>query len=548
MYQVACTFTSKAASETPYHSLQEHLRNSDSDASVFRVLLNDIWSIAIVGTKVSPAMQRAIDKYLPLKDRIQLPTDALQQLLGRREMRTKEAKPIRDKQGYSFTETHEPTRVALDGSPLPLTPDDLIKLGKEPLTDVQATRLFEDMKNQGRIHEVKNTKEALSTFDAIVADTPNGKPSPITPGTKLNIHTIPFIKAYQDIQASDTIRGYSNMSTGLSAHDLQEGTKHVSLINQVNGMLVKSASKYRFTLSAMNMHKAVFTSNNNTWIEPDNNTWIELDQAITTPYGENIRAIYLCYSYPQNTINRVMPVSVDKQLNSILHQIYSTHDGYYGLAIIDMRCKLVFDLTYDLASKEWIYLTSHICPYNACTYPTTADFEVKGLGRCTPCEKCKAACLYWSSWLRTALLMIQGMYATSPNPEQFQIEPLTYISEERVTVGKGKNKRKVTQTVTRHIDYRVVTYDVSVAKPLLPEHAIELEQTGEKRLNWLQVAEKSSIIWEKRKLPAYKRRYPTKRDGTRQAGTVQVTTFYKWVPYLKPEIRTIKKVVASKYE
>ena len=138
--------------------------------------------------------------------------------------------------------------------------------------------------------------------------------------------------------------------------------------------------------------------------------------------------------------------------------------------------------------------------------------------------------------------MINGYYATTPQEVTFQASPIDYIQDEMVTVGKGKNKRRIKQAVTHRIDYKLVTYDVSIAPKVILEHEQELSPV-EKRLNWLVLANREAIIWEKQLFKPYDRKYPVRRDGTRKDGLVSIKEpFSKWVPSLRPSERKSQKI------
>ncbi len=487
-------YPTKAVSEEPYQALQETLRKSKSDCSIFRITVDPQKQegqtiIVLMGTSIDTTLQTAIDTFFS-GNSIDLPLQTREQLWARRAHKRPDATPLPDS-AFRYTERHTPTVIDASG------------------------------------REIANM-------------------SPLSVGSKFTIQTIPFIKGYEAIEAG--------LATSEVTRDYYKKFGNTPLPTDVQGIIsnivnagrshLRLAGKYRFTPSALAMHNAVVDLSNTEWVEPDReDIWIEFDTPINTPYGDNIKAVYLTY---HNLIHQITGRAT-KDNYKIPHGITGNYT-FWHLLIISTRCEWIYRYAYRLPEKLWTYNETHVCPYN-CVHPLPGYVIDHKVLDSIQYPKCKQARDYWLSWLRTALKMIAGEYATSPNPEQFQIEPLPYTSEEKVTVGKGKNQRRINQTITRHIDYRVVSYDVSVAKPLLPEHEQAIEHTGDKRLNWLVSADRASIIWEKRKLPAYHRRYPTRKDGTRQPGIVHIKEpFYKWVPMLTPGDRAIKKIVASKFE
>ncbi len=557
MKYIAAKFGSKQQSEKPYQALQETLRSSGSNASVFRAMLDNVWHIIIMGDHIDTAMQRACDHYLPERQRVTLKEGDRIALENRRKVRTKEAKPIEGKPGTRFAELHEATRVTMDGYPVPATPGDLTSLAREEA-----------------MHTTRNAAKPFTS--TIISSPPN---APLIPGSKVKMQVIPFIKGYQEITRQreiDEVLSSLEKAEYLSPTKEKNARLAIEQIQQVNERVLKMAVKYRFTPSAIAMHKDVFSPESNLWVEPGTHVWIELDQAVNTPYGEEIKAVYVNRGYPVPEIDQVAPPKQDAASNKRLHTIFRAHKDHWTLNIITARCANLFDLTYSTRDNQWVFLASHLCPYNACQYPVPADLDnldQYSLGACIPCDQCKAACLYWSSWLRTALLMCQGYYAISPEKPEFEIEPLMHTQEEIVNVGHGKNKRRVSKPVTRHLaDYRIVKYEVSLAKPASPEKA-----PGEKKPNWLTLHEKDDLIYEKRLVPVRKRHYtathhqplvqavqaglthsPTNGEEyilQSERGEIvvigKIKAHEKYFPLLKPETRkadTIKKVTASRYQ
>lgn len=553
MRYIAAKFPNKQQSEKPYQALQETLRTSKSNASVFRVMLDDIWHIVIMGDHIDTIMQNACDLLLPERQRVTLKEGDRIALENRRNVRTREAKPIAGKPGVRYAETHDPTRVTMDGYPVPLAPGDH--------SSPAATR--------------EKRLVAAKPFTSHIVSSPAN--SPLTPGSKVKMQVIPFIKGYQDLRRmreTDEVINTIEQTGYLSPTKDKNAMEAIRQVEQVNERVLKAAVKYRFTLSAIAMHQAVFMPGENTWLDPGTHTWIELDQAVNTPHGEEIKAVFVNQAYPKREIDQVIPPHQDQKANTRLHKTFVSHTPYWSLLVITARCETLFDFTYDSLSHRWIFLASHKCPYGECTYPVPANINTGEAGVCLPCAKCKAACVYWSSWLRTALRMINGDYAILPEKPTFLVEPMEYTQEEMVRVGKGKNQRRIKQDVTRHIDYRVVKYEVSIARAASPEKE---EAKGDHKPNWLTLHGKEDRIYEKRQIPARARQYtathhnhlvqavqagltasPTNGEEyilTSRAGEVivigKIKAHEKYIPLLKPETRkadTIRKVTASRYE
>ena len=158
---------------------------------------------------------------------------------------------------------------------------------------------------------------------------------------------------------------------------------------------------------------------------------------------------------------------------------------------------------------------------------------------------------YFLAWIHTALEQIQLKYAVSPDPEPFKTETLSYTEKKQVPRhhGKGKPKEKAIRV---DVPFTVISYDVSVRdlRPVPDENEPERETIGV-RVSWLRLHGKADIIYEKRYIGMYSRRFPVRRDGKRREGRVEVThTEAKYIPLLRPDIRkgTIKRVTARKFQ
>jgi hypothetical protein len=581
-YYAAGIYPTKEQSTANYQALQEIIKTSKSkDCSIYRITVDKDKPdgktvIVLIGVYIDATLQKAVTTYFSDKN-IELSKQTIEQLWVRRGYQEQygniDATPIPNKPGRSFIESHTPTLIDAHGREsdtlTSLDSDETItatltnKQGKEWTVDIHKNAFLagkEDHLFRGtltpdgiadrwsvwdsmvQLHNFKQNKP----FTATAVPSPTGITSPFPVGSKLTVQTIPFIKGYEAIEAGlvtsemrrDYYKKFGNTPLPTDVHQI------INHVVKAGSTHLHIANKYRFTPSALAMLRVVADLSNKEWVEPgSSNIWIEFETPINTPYGDNIKALYLTY---ENLIHQITGKATRDDYR-IPHGVSGTYT-YWHLLIISTRCEWIFRYAYRLPEQLWAYNDTHICPYN-CVHPQPGYLIDHNVVDTINTPKCIEARNYWLSCLRTALKMIAGEYATSPNPEQFQIEPLSYVSEEMVTVGKGKNKRRVNKTVTRHVDYRVVSYDISTTKPLLPEHEQAIEHSGEKRLNWLVTADRASIIWEKRKIPAYQRRYPTRKNGTRQSGLVQIKEpFYKWVPMLTPGYKTIKRLTATKYE
>lgn len=412
-------------------------------------------------------------------------------------------------------------------------------------------------------------------------------PPNLPPGTPVKIQTIPFIKGYQSLSEA---RQQQHVQTALQANypgayvaeaiDSGVGVDTITnTIQRINRAKLKAADKYLFTPSAMAVHNAVFRRGQHDWIDQTRHVWIEVQEPFKTPYGDNVKAVYLYRSFPLEEIVYITPPKQYPTLYRGMIHTYAGQERQWSLGVIDMRCNDLYDFTFDLDASRWVYLASHQCPYGECSYPIPADMEAGTLGVCTPCPRCQAACDYWASWLYAALCIIRRDYATSPTPDEspFPLAQQHYTETEYKRVGKGKNTRKIKQDVTHAIDYKLVTFDIST-RPAPRQKSEHETPAGEKRDNWLTLHGREDLIYKRVVFEGIERRYTQHKhlldkcvaaggsfkelDGdiereyrleTQSDGTVVVVsklvTFPKYVPMLNPEKRktqVIKKVVARK--
>lgn len=517
MWYIASKFPSEQKAGTIYTPLQEQLKHTKLTASVFRLMVTGIWHVAVLGDN-NPNDHDIASIYAYLSKGIitPLPRKTLDMLAIRRGTRLKDAQPLAPNK--LWTETHKP--VVFNDIP------DTISSGFQ-FRDIGAAYL-----------QYKASAPSVSFLE--------------------DLKRKPFIIAYQ--QFCEVAYGYewakmtqlSNIQLKDIAPSKQEYAKHiVDYINKINNLRLRRSKKYLFTPSAIQLHESVAHYHNPTiQIEQRNmHTWLECFKEQETPYGK-MRALFFSDAYPLNEIGIVAPSRTEPKLYNHLVNTYSTHNGQWGLEVIDDTYNARFDFTYNLGTQEWVFLPSHKCPTGKCEYPEPNSIEqvifYEAVGGCKPCDYCIAACKYFATWLVTALAMIDGIYAVTPDDTAFQTMEHTYTTTAKTAVGHGKNKRLVNTEVKRNVEYTLISYDVTQQKrTLTPDEAQTIDKAYRK--NWLVTTPSGEIIWIRKTIKAYSRRYPTRKNGTRRDGAVTLKNdFKKRVPMLRvPTKPTIVKIVAS---
>ncbi len=380
----------------------------------------------------------------------------------------------------------------------------------------------------------------------------NHTPTPISLPPK---GVIPFIIAYRDAR---TDRFFANAAGDVKqSHTLPtiDGISLADAARNIYSAAVGRAQKYMFSLSALALHLAVFRLpalpvNNNIWFDASENTFIVLEEPVEYRH-EPVKALYLSRAYPQAEIDRAVPSSRYPYVNQAQHKIFRPFAKQWTLAVVRNDTQVVYRFTYDEAMEAWTYPPSdHTCPYNQCSrVPINLQGSERGF-TLLPCQRCREDNWFFVNWLKTALLIVKRHYAITPEPEEFPTLVEEYQTVEQVTVGKGKNKRKVPQQVKRQVEYRLITFEVSRLEPEHEHQAREYAQQQGKRLNWLQLAEKSAIIYEKRAIDTSKGRLldPAKNSRWKSYRRIDVTPYQKYVPMLSRERKTIKRVVVSDYQ
>ncbi len=536
--------TSKKAYDRLFAAMGQH----NLSLSVRRVKLGERWIVLAHGEKTPPAqVEQDISALLGGGTSITLPANLLAELTQRREEKTRDRKRG---QALAF-ESHSPTNLGKLGYYTPKDRPDIMMSPEEArAAGADLPSVILDARDERPAAAPRTNRPFTGVIDKATGD------APFKPGQKITMRSMPFIIGYQMISQAETRNIYEGMAGGISIPE-RTADELTTLIQKVNASCLHSARKYIFTESALKMHQAVFQPDVTAWVMPSAHIWIEPYAAINTPYGERVKAVYASLTWPVADIRRVMQRAdaYARRLEVLLNNIYEGYGTYWTLHIINERCKLIYDLTYDMERGAWVYLATHLCPEKQCQYVKDADITSAQPGLCIPCQRCKEAVNFWAAWLHTSMRMIRGDFAVSPEPAPFQIQAQEYEQTERVTVGKGKNKRSMLQEVRRQVDYTLVSYDVSIRPHR--EAADELgDETAasehEKRASWLTLHDSADIIYERKTIPDYKRRFPVRRDGTRQAGRVSVHhNEPKYIPMLKPEARraqTIKRVTARQYE
>lgn len=355
----------------------------------------------------------------------------------------------------------------------------------------------------------------------------------------------PFIVFFRDMQCRDLerLKDHGPYPYLKGTEIATEGTKYT--INRK----IKDADKYQFDLSAQAMLEAVRDPAQTSWLRRENHLWIEFQEPISNEYSadEAIKAIWVNDAYAARYINELVAKADNPDVYNAMLARNILYMNYWSMDIVTADCYELFDYTYDIHKEEFVYLASHKCPWRQCEYPLK---EGEGhLGLCVPCEHCLSALDYWSSVLHTAIRQIQREYALVPEepaPLKSRIE--SYSEEVIANVGKGKNKRKLKQTVKREVEYRVVSYEVSEISGESRQRARDLIAEEQSRGNWLTVHDPFAIAWEYKAIDVSRGRVldPERNPRWKRKQHINIVPFKKWVPMLK-EKRTIKRVKARRF-
>lgn len=523
LWYLATQLASEKEAGTIYFPLQNMLRSSDNlEASVYRLQVMGKWCVLILGEKyeqVTPVVQQKLLTYFTRGTLTELPRKILVTVAARRSERVQDAIALEGSSNI-FTETHTP-------SVFPDIPE-----------EVANTSLL-DFVNIGKEH----MSQPASTHDPLTLLLPSLRKKPFIIGYQLysaEVYKQENKAIFQEVSHATTL------IDDMRRHSAMNMVTHMNTINELR---LKRSKKYLFTPSALSLHSSVMSHHSVTVQPVQRNThlWVECHNEQVTPYGK-LRAMFFSDAYPLDEIGIV--ASGNTTLYDYLTSLYSLHNGKWGLEIIDDDYNTLYDFTFDRASKQWVFLPSHKCPTGECKYPSANNFtdylNYEALGIIQPCDHCIEACSYFARWLVTALAMVEGEYALSPEGETFSTVQQEYTSTELQRVGKGKNTRNIATSVKREVEYTLITYDVTRPhRPLTSEETTEVQEAT--RSNWLLTTSAGDVIWVKKKIKAYARRYPTRKDGSRQAGEVTIKNdFVKRVPMLRvPHTPHITRVVAS---
>lgn len=306
---------------------------------------------------------------------------------------------------------------------------------------------------------------------------------------------------------------------------------------------------YLFTETARLMHRSVSTGAIS-WVSPGMDMWIEHDKA--QPYGQtgyNVQAVYLYRKHPKDTIETAPLLTEEKET---LAGITRMSEDIWEIVVLAENTRPLLMFIYDVKNDVAQIDPAHTCIYGLCEEVSIPDMGGRyHMTQMHECEQCRDMMLSFLAWIHTAIEQVQLKYAVTPEPEPFRTDVLAW-TERRLMPrhhGKGKPKEKA---VRLEIPFTIISYDVSLRPGrLFPDESEPEKETSEQRTSWLRLHGKEDIIYEKRYIGIYSRRYPTRKNGLRREGLVQVThTEAKYIPLLRPEVRkgTIKRVTARKFQ
>ena len=98
LYVQAARFTSERKAGRAYFACQEAIFKVDSDLSAYRLILNRVWHVTVLGTPPPEELDQTIRKILAAGEPTTLPTEVLTTLLERRAQQVK--------LGYPWLERH----------------------------------------------------------------------------------------------------------------------------------------------------------------------------------------------------------------------------------------------------------------------------------------------------------------------------------------------------------------------------------------------------------------------------------------------------------
>lgn len=500
MWYLASQFTDESKALKPYTEIQSLLKQAHQQFSVVRLKLEGVPYVVAFSETTPTAYITIVRNILKQGTLTTLDSAIINRLMGRRNER-KQGMSF-DTRGMGYSELHQP--VKLD--------------------------------------EYGHGKPVEDSFETTIMQAPSD--SPLKAGSKVRVSFVPFIKAYEDIHSQMNIDEFLAIAykNNLPIDDIARDT--IDAILRIEAYLLHHCEKYLFTGSAIELHQKVFSQNSYQWIQPSQNIWIEMQSPISTPYADNIKALFVHDASPMDMIHKLFS---DKTLATTLRQTFEIYQHQWSIDVIDKEGTLIFDLTYDKELQTWVFHGSHVCPYHQCQYKNVSIQDIEK-AQCIPCEKCKKAVEYWFTWVHTAMKIINREYALNPLESEapYATHSMTYQEDVKKSVGKGKNRREIASTVTKSVDYRLITFEVGTLKvgALKPD-----EGTKPKRSNWLTLADKTTVIWEYKEIDTSKGRVlnPEKNSRWKRYQHIPVTRYKRWVAMLEPSEKRIvlKKVVVS---
>lgn len=546
MYHLAGKFTSKEEAGQVYNTLERTLKERRFYAHVTRLLLGSDWYVSLIydgeESQIPVQTKQAVQRVLSRGQICQLPRDTIEVIQQRRKDRRS--------RGIGTFESHDATQVSYR---MPVLRD----------------------------AETKEELQSYPELTEIIQEAPYG-PTPGSPVYAVSLKDVPREMRAQvaRIQA-DARRKHMEASRpffiryrayvdDISLNEVFD--IHIALYKE----LLRTTTPYLFTDSALKLLQTVQDPGQRALPIPDKPTWIELIQPLEMPHG-TVKALSIYNMRVPEALERVK-----RKYPGIgdIDRFRIHHTMLYRVDLIGPDMQLLTAETYDAESGQWVYLPQHQCPTGACRkykgrgYGSGYDDDI-AVAPCTECAKRTAFC---ASWVRTALLMIDREYAVSPEPEPWATQVIAYEEEGTQKVGKGKNAHVIKVTRKREIEYKIISFDVSVPAPRREQsvHAIDA-QGDEKRPNWLTLHGKDDIIYRRVHFEDIERHYSQHtrllqrckeaggrlivQEGDRMReyrleqrpdGTVVVVSkivpFDKYVPMLREKKPTIRRVVASAYE
>jgi len=482
MYDIAAKFESKEEAGKVYTTLENTLKELRFFAHVSRLQLGNDFFVSLIydgeESSIPPRAQQTIQALLSQGQICRLPPETIATIQQRRENRRA--------QGIGTFTSHDETKVSY------------------------RTPVLRDAE----------TKEEIQTFPELTEITHEG---PYTSGPQAGspVYAVDLKDIPQEIRAqaaraqADAIRKkkaaarpffirYRDHIEDLYNEEGEEGfDPSIEIFLEQMRLMIP----YLFTESAITLFREVWEENNDAFILPERDVWIEFYEPLETPQG-TVKALAISQVNRKAAIERIERKSPG--LKGLAGVEGFKEDYLYRVQVIDDAMQFIATESYDTDLAKWVH---------------TQD-----------------ATSFWASWARTVLLMIDREYATSPDPKPWDTQKMPYEEEGVQKVGKGKNARIVKTTHKREVEYKVISYDVSIPEVPREQSPRAAHTEEEKRANWLVLTSKEEIIYQRKKIASYPRHY------TKQEGTYTVSEHEKYVPMLREKPPTIRKVIASSHE